>query len=301
MIEATSITTRSLPTFRARGRQLALGHRTAVMGIINVTPDSFFEDSRRLEPGEAVDRALAMVETGADIIDIGGESTRPGAHPVSIGEELRRTTEVVSELRRQSDVLISIDTRKSKVAERALELGADLVNDISGLTADPNMAQLIAEAHAGVVLMHMSGTPQTMQRSPFYQDVVAAIKEFMGAAIHRAESAGISPDSIMVDPGIGFGKTAKHNLQILNRLDAFAKLEKPLLVGTSRKSFIGKVLDLDPGDRLLGTAATVVAAIVRGAHVIRVHDAPEMTQVSRMADAILNESYGGEPGSEVLS
>jgi dihydropteroate synthase len=264
------------------------------MGIVNVTPDSFFEDSRRIEPGEAVDHALAMVEAGADIIDIGGESTRPGAHPVSSEEELRRTTAVVIELRRQSDVLISIDTRKSKVAERALGLGADLVNDVSSLTADPNMAQLIARANAGVVLMHMSGRPQTMQNNPFYKDVVVEIKEFLDAAVHRAEASGISPESIMVDPGIGFGKTAKHNLQILNRLDVLTRLEKPLLVGTSRKSFIGKVLDLAPEDRLWGTAATVVAAIVKGAHVIRVHDAKEMTWVSRMADAIVNESYRNE-------
>jgi dihydropteroate synthase len=271
------------------------------MGIVNVTPDSFFEGSRRSSPGEAVASALAMVESGADIIDIGGESTRPGAFPVSSEEELRRTATVISELRRQSDVLISIDTRKSEVAERSLDLGADIVNDISSLTADPHIARLIARNNAGVVLMHMSGTPETMQDNPVYKDVVVEIKELMDAAVHRAEASGISPDSIIVDPGIGFGKTAKHNLQILNRLDTLSELEKPLLVGTSRKSFIGKVLDLAPKDRLWGTAATVVAAILKGAHIIRVHDATEMIQVSRMADAIRCESDRNAWSDEVRS
>ena len=263
------------------------------MGIVNVTPDSFFDGSRQMEPEQAVEHALEMVETGADIIDIGGESTRPGARPVPIEEELRRTETVISELRRQSDVLISIDTRKSRVAERALDLGADLVNDISSLTADPAMAQIIAQANAGVVLMHMKGTPETMQKDPFYSDVIVEMKEFMETAVHQAEASGISPQSIIVDPGIGFGKAAEHNLQILNRLQALSCLEKPLLVGTSRKSFIGRVLDLPPEGRLWGTAATVVAAIINGAHIVRVHDTTEMVQVSRVADAILNESLRG--------
>jgi dihydropteroate synthase len=271
------------------------------MGIVNVTPDSFFESSRHLSAGEAVASALAMVDSGADIIDIGGESTRPGALPVSSEEELRRTAAVISELRRQSDVFISIDTRKSEVAEKALDLGADLVNDISGLTADPDMGRLVARADAGVVLMHMSGTPETMQDNPAYEDVVVEIKDFMNSAVRRAEAIGISPDSIIVDPGIGFGKTAKHNLQILNRLHVLTELEKPILVGTSRKSFIGKVLDLAPQNRLWGTAATVVAAIFKGAHVIRVHDAKEMIQVSRMTDAIRCESDHSAWSDEVQS
>jgi len=269
------------------------------MGIVNVTPDSFFDDSRQLKPEQAVDHALEMVETGADIIDIGGESTRPGARPVPIEEELRRTETVVSELRRQSDVLISIDTRKSRVAERALDLGANLVNDISSLTADSAMAQTIAKADAGVVLMHMRGTPETMQKDPFYRDVIVEIKGFMETAVRQAEAAGISPQSIIVDPGIGFGKSAEHNLQILNRLQALSCLEKPLLVGTSRKSFIGRALDQPPEGRLWGTAATVVAAIINGAHIVRVHDTKEMVQVSRVADAILNESLRGIRDREV--
>ena len=264
------------------------------MGIVNVTPDSFFDDGRQLKPEQAVDHALEMIETGADIIDIGGESTRPGARPVPIEEELRRTETVVSELRRQSDVLISIDTRKSRVAERALDLGVDLVNDISSFTADSAMAQTIAQADAGVVLTHMRGTPETMQNDPFYRDVIVEIKEFMETAVRQAEAAGISPQSIIVDPGIGFGKAADHNLQILNRLQALSCLKRPLLVGTSRKSFIGRVLDLPPEGRLWGTAATVVAAIINGAHIVRVHDIKEMVQVSRVADAILNESLHAE-------
>ncbi len=269
------------------------------MGIVNVTPDSFFDGGRQMKPEQAVDLALEMVENGADVIDIGGESTRPGAHPVPIEEELRRTEKVVSELRRQSDVLISIDTRKSRVAERALDLGADLVNDISSLTADAAMAPLIARADAGVVLMHMRGTPETMQKDPFYDDVIVEIREFMETAVRQAEATGISPQSIIVDPGIGFGKTVEHNLQILNRLQALSCFEKPLLVGTSRKSFIGKVLDLPPEGRLWGTAATVMAAIINGAHIVRVHDTTEMVQISRVADSILNESVQGIRETEV--
>lgn len=275
--------------FEARGKRLCLGECTAVMGVINVTPDSFFGRSRKTAPEHAVASALEMVEAGASIIDLGGESTRPGARPVPANEEIRRLSSVLTELRRLTNALISIDTSKSEVAEVALDLGADIVNDVTSLRGDPRMAEIVARSRSGLVLMHMKDDPETMQRNPVYGDVVGEIRDFLSDAVARAERAGITSDSILVDPGIGFGKTAAHNLQILNRLDRLALLGKPILVGTSRKTFIGKVLDLPPEDRLHGTAATVAAAVLRGAHVVRVHDVTEMIQVCRVVDAIKSE------------
>jgi dihydropteroate synthase len=276
--------------FEARDKRLALGERTAVMGVINVTPDSFFEESRKTAPAEAIAAALEMIEAGASIIDLGGESTRPGAQPVPVDEEIHRLSPVLTGLRRLTKVPISIDTRKSKVAEVALDLGADIVNDVTSLRGDTQMAEIVARSRSGLVLMHMKGGPETMQMDPVYGDAVEEIRDFLSDAVERAEQAGISPDSILIDPGIGFGKTTAHNLQILNRLDRFASLGKPVLVGTSRKTFIGKVLDFPPEDRLHGTAATVAAAVLRGAHVVRVHDVAEMLQVVRVVDAIKNET-----------
>jgi dihydropteroate synthase len=210
---------------------------------------------------------------------------------VTVAEELWRVQPVISELRRCTGVLISIDTRKAEVAEKAIELGADVVNDVSGLVSDPRIVPIVAREGAGLVLMHMKGTPEHMQDAPVYRDVVREVKAFLRSAIQRAEAGGVMPDSILVDPGIGFGKTGVHNLQILNRLELFASLEKPILIGTSRKSFIGRVLGIhSPEDRLYGTAATVAASVMRGAHVVRVHDVPEMIQVARSVDAILNEA-----------
>jgi dihydropteroate synthase len=209
---------------------------------------------------------------------------------VTAEEELHRIGPVISELRRRTHILISIDTRKATVAEKAIELGADIVNDVSGLVSDSRIAEIVAQAGAGLVLMHMKGTPERMQEAPVYRDVVVEVKTFLAGATQQAEAAGVAPDSILVDPGIGFGKTAVHNLQVLNRLGLIASLGKPILIGTSRKTFIGRVLDLPPEDRLFGTAATVAASILRGAHVVRVHDVPEMIQVARMSDAVANES-----------
>jgi dihydropteroate synthase len=289
-LTAPSLLTPSQFVFEARDKRLLLGERTAVMGVINVTPDSFFGNSRKTAPAEAIDAALEMIEAGASIIDLGGESTRPGAQSVPVKEEIRRLSPVLTELRRLTKVLISIDTRKSEVAEAALDLGADIVNDVTSLRGDTRMAEIVARSRSGLVLMHMKGRPETMQRDPVYGDAVEEIRDFLIDAVMRAEQAGISPDSILIDPGIGFGKTAAHNLQVLNRLDRFASLGKPILVGTSRKTFIGKVLDLPPEDRLHGTAATVAAAVLNGAHVVRVHDVAEMLQVCRVADAIKNEA-----------
>ncbi len=281
-------------TFRARGRKLELGRRTRLIGIVNVTPDSFSDGGQFFDPDRAVAGALEMVRAGADIVDIGGESTRPGSSGVSAEEELERVAPVISTVRRETDVMVSIDTSKAKVAKWALEQGVDLVNDVSSLRAEPDIAGLVAEAGAGLVLMHMKGIPRTMQESPTYQDVAVEVRDFLGDAASRAESAGVSPESILVDPGIGFGKTVEHNLQLVNRLSVLSSLRKPILIGTSRKSFIGRLLHIPVEERLNGTAASVTASILRGAHIVRVHDVPEMLQVARIADAILNET--GESG-----
>lgn len=262
--------------------------RTLVMGVLNVTPDSFYDGGRYTQLDAAVQRALQMVEEGADIIDIGGESTRPGSQPVPEEEELRRVLPVIEAIRARVDVPLSIDTTKSRVAERALRAGACLVNDISGLGFDPHMAEIIAEHGALCCIMHIQGTPQTMQRNPQYDDVVRDISRYFEQRLALAERSGIPRDRIWLDPGIGFGKTVEHNLDILRRLREFTVFGLPLLIGTSRKSFIGKVLgDLPPEERLEGTAATIAVAIMNGANVVRVHDVRAMVRVARMTDAIV--------------
>jgi len=278
------------------------------MGVVNVTPDSFYPGSRRLDPEQALAFALEQVEAGADIVDIGGESTRPGAAPVDVEEEIRRVVPVVARLRPLSRVLISVDTRNAAVAERALEAGADIVNDVSGL-GDSRMADVVARAKAGLVLMHMKGTPSTMQASPSYRDVVAEVKEYLVRAVDKAESAGVSSRSILVDPGIGFGKTLEHNLTLLHHLPSLSELAKPILVGTSRKSFIGRILSetsvrragSDGEERLLGTAASVACVVLLGASVVRVHDVREMRRVVAVADAIRNQGVGGAPKGNALA
>ncbi|MGH9319829.1 MAG: dihydropteroate synthase [Vicinamibacteria bacterium] len=275
--------------FRAKDRILELGERTAIMGVVNVTPDSFVASSRYPEPEAAVEAALRLIEAGADIVDLGGESTRPGASPVPFEEEARRVLPVVARLRARSGALISVDTRKAEIAERALGEGADVVNDISALEGDPRMARVVADAGAGLVLMHMKGIPETMQHEPRYDDVVAEVREFLGRAIVAAEGAGVRADSILVDPGIGFGKTLAHNLMLLHRLPVLSELGKPILVGTSRKSFLGRLIPGDAEKRLLATAASVASAVLLGASVVRVHDVKEMREVVVVADAIRNE------------
>jgi dihydropteroate synthase len=266
------------------------------MGVINVTPDSFSDGGLFLNADRAVDLGLQMAREGAAIIDIGGESTRPGASPISAEQELDRIAPVIDKIRPETDVLISVDTTKASVARWALDHGVEIVNDVTALRGDPDMAGLVADMEAGVVLMHMKGDPRTMQESPSYQDVAVEVGAFLERAVATAETAGVGPDSILVDPGLGFGKTVEHNLILLNRLGALSSLGKPILVGASRKSFIGLLLDLPVAERLHGTSASVAAAIMRGAHVVRVHDVPEMMQVARLVDAILNETRAGEPG-----
>jgi dihydropteroate synthase len=279
--------TGSVPLNHVRRLQQTVRQRTVIMGILNVTPDSFYDGGRYARAEAAVQRALQMVQDGADIVDIGGESTRPGSQPVPEEEELRRVLPVIEAVRGQVDVPISIDTTKSRVAERALQAGACMVNDISGLGFDPRMAEVVARHGALCCVMHIQGTPQTMQQNPQYEDVVRDISRYFEERLALAERAGIPRENIWLDPGIGFGKTVEHNLEILRRLREFTAFGLPILIGTSRKSFIGKILgDLPPEERLEGTAATVAIAIMNGANAVRVHDVREMVRVARMTDAV---------------
>ena len=269
-----------------RGKSLTFGERTWIMGILNVTPDSFSDGGRYLDASRAIAYAHQMIEDGADIIDIGGESSRPGASPVSTDEELARVLPVIEALANGTEALLSIDTYKPAVARSALQAGANIVNDITAL-GNADMAEIVAAMDAGLILMHMKGVPRTMQRSPVYRDLIPEILTFLRQRIDKAQTEGVCPDRIMIDPGIGFGKTGEHNLEILRCLDRFRSLEKPILIGTSRKAFIGKILNLpNPDDRLEGTAATVAWAIAHGADVVRVHDVKPICQVTQMTDAI---------------
>ena len=257
------------------------------MGILNVTPDSFSDGGRFFDPASAIHRGIQMVEDGADIIDIGGESTRPGAVPITIEEELRRTIPVIEALAKKLRIPISIDTCKADVAKSALDAGAEMVNDISGLSYDPRMPDVIAAYQVPVIIMHMKGTPKDMQKAPAYEALIPEILDYFREGIRIAMEAGIPEDMIVVDPGIGFGKRFEHNLEIIHNLCEFALLEKPLLIGPSRKAFIGKILgDVPPGERFEGTAAAVAISIFNGAHIIRVHDVKEMAKVAQVADAI---------------
>ena len=288
---------------RCNNTVLHLSRRTHVMGILNVTPDSFSDGGRFLRLDDALRRAEEMVAEGADLIDIGGESSRPGAAPVALDEELDRVIPVVETLAGRVSVPLSVDTYKAEVARRALDAGAALVNDISAMRFDPAMKELIAERGVPVILMHMRGTPRDMQISPFYEDVIGEIGAFLRERIAEAVSAGIAQSSIVVDPGIGFGKRVADNLEIVRRLDAFHALGCPILLGPSRKSFIGKVLDVSSEERLEGTAAVVALSVLRGAHLIRVHDVRQMVRVARMVEAIERggkEKQKSEVGSQKL-
>ncbi|NOZ23680.1 MAG: dihydropteroate synthase [Planctomycetes bacterium] len=259
------------------------------MAILNVTPDSFSDGGRFFDPPAAVAHARRMIAEGADLIDIGGESTRPGAERLSAEEELKRVLPVIEALRSDSDVAISIDSWKAGVAREAIAAGADMINDIGGLRLDAAMAELAAETGAAVAIMHMQGTPQTMQKDPTYDDVVEDIKIFLRESIERALAAGVDRDSILIDPGIGFGKTLEHNLEILRRLREFSDLGVAVLIGTSRKSFLGKILDVRAEKRMIGTMATVALAVREGASVVRVHDVREAVETVRVADAICRQ------------
>jgi len=258
------------------------------MGIVNVTPDSFYDGGRFADPARAVEHGLRLAEEGADILDVGGESSRPGSNPVPAAEERRRVVPVIAALRARTAALISVDTTKLEVAEAALDAGADIVNDISAADLDPRMLILAADRNAGLILMHMKGTPKTMQAAPRYDDAVAEIRAFLAGKLAAARAYGIAAESIVLDPGIGFGKRLEDNLVLLNHLEAFASLDRPVLVGVSRKAFIGRLLDAaSADDRLEGTIAASVVAAVRGAHILRVHDVQAASRAMRVADAIL--------------
>lgn len=273
---------------RACDHVLNVDERVHVMGILNVTPDSFSDGGLYMRPTEALEHALRMVAEGADIVDVGGQSSRPGATPISEEDELKRVVPVVERIRSKWEGPISVDTTRSRVAELAIEAGASIVNDISALSADERMPEVTARAGAACVLMHMRGTPETMQNDPRYDDLMGEIAFELAGAIDRAREAGVKEDRMVVDPGLGFGKTAEHNLAILRRLPELRVLDKPILVGPSRKSFIGKVLDLPTEDRLEGTLAAAAYAVAQGARVLRVHDVAPTVRTVRMVAACLS-------------
>jgi dihydropteroate synthase len=278
---------------RLRSRNLLLGERTLVMGILNITPDSFSDGGKYLDSQAAVAHALRLEQEGADILDIGGESTRPGATPITPEEELRRILPVIQVLHGRLRIPISVDTRKAGVAEAALDAGAEILNDVSGLRSDPRLGEVARQARAPLILMHMRGTPQTMQRGPFARDVIRDVMSGLRESVARARRAGLPKSQLLIDPGIGFGKKYEQNFEILARLSEFARLGCPIVIGTSRKAFLGKALAKvgDPAapteDRLVGTAATVTVSILGGAHIVRLHDVAEMAGVVRTADAIV--------------
>ena len=262
---------------------------TLVMGIVNVTPDSFSDGGKFFSPEDAISHASKLISQGADIIDIGGESTRPGAEQVSETEELNRVIPVIEKIRDENPkILISIDTTKALVAEHAIEVGADIINDVSGFSFDNNMIETVARFNVPVIIMHMKGKPQNMQFNPEYKDVINEILDFFKKKIKIAIQSGINRRMIILDPGIGFGKTVEHNFELLSRLNEFNVLELPIMIGPSRKSFIGITLDLPPEDRIEGTAAAVSAGVMNGATIVRVHDVKSMKRVVKIIDKIRN-------------
>lgn len=286
---------RKLFRLKLRSRTLVLGERTLIMGVLNVTPDSFSDGGKFFSLKRAVDGALAMERAGADILDIGAESTRPGSAGISAAEELQRLLPVLEALRTRLKIPISVDTQKAGVAEIALGAGAALLNDISGLKNDPRMAEVAAKFGVPLILMHMRGTPRTMQEQPFAKNVVKDVIAGLRRSVAIARRAGVRNSQIILDPGIGFGKSFQQNYELLARLPELAKLGYPLLVGTSRKGFLGATLashgkPAPPEARIWGTAATVTASILGGAHIVRVHDVAEMAQVAKVADALRNAS-----------
>ncbi|MEJ5299625.1 MAG: dihydropteroate synthase [Thermodesulforhabdaceae bacterium] len=269
-----------------RGRELALGDRTYVMGVLNVTPDSFSDGGKFYGIDRAVERAREIIDAGADIIDIGGESTRPFSDPITLEEELARTIPVIEAIREFSDIPISIDTTKAEVVKRAIAAGADIVNDVSALRFDPEMVKVVAEYGVPVVLMHMLGTPKTMQQKPHYDCLFGEILGFLQERIEYAAKNSVAREQIIIDPGIGFGKTVTHNLRLIRDLAVFNTLERPILLGLSRKRFIGTVLNRSVEERELGTAVANTVGIIAGAHIVRVHDVAFQIDAIRMADAI---------------
>jgi dihydropteroate synthase len=280
---------------RARSFTFTFPRATLLMGIVNVTPDSFSDGGRFLNPDAAVQHALELVAEGADILDVGGESTRPQASPVAETEELRRVLPVIEMLRSQVSVPISIDTMKPAVAQAALEAGASIVNDVAANREDQSMWRLVADAQAGYVAMHMQGMPQTMQLHPTYRDVVAEVTAFLGERLHAVNKAGVPAEQVILDPGLGFGKTAEHNLQLLARLDKLTKWKRPVLLGASRKAFIQQVAGtVSTAERLPGSIASACWAVENGANIVRTHDVGATRQALRVTEAIVARRRGQE-------
>jgi dihydropteroate synthase len=271
---------------------VGLGNKTRIMGILNVTPDSFYDGGRYLKVKDAVRRGLKMIAEGADMVDIGGVSTRPGSEPVPMEEELRRVLPVIRGLALRTEIPLSIDTYRARVAEKTLEAGAVMVNDVSGL-GDKDLAHVVASHGATLVIMHVKGKPHHYPKNPVYRDLVAEVSSFLQRRVEKALKAGVKLSNIIIDPGLGFGKTASQSLELLRRLRELRALGLPIMVGPSRKSFIGKVLGLDVKDRLPGTLATVTLAILQGASIIRVHDVKEAMQVAALCDAFKGKGWKG--------
>ena len=284
---------------RLPSRTLVLGKRTLLMGVLNVTPDSFSDGGLFFDTAAAVTRALEMERAGADILDIGGESTRPGSAGISAEEEIARILPVMQKLRGQIGIPISVDTSKAEVAEAAAMAGAEMVNDVTALRGDPRIAQIVRRRKLPLLLMHMRGEPRTMQEAPFARNIVREVTRDLRRALAQARRAGVPKSQIVLDPGIGFGKSAAQNCELIGALPVLARIGCPLMIGTSRKSFIGRVLagaeesPVPAGERIWGTAATVAASILEGAHIVRVHDVAEMAQVARLADAIVQAHFAG--------
>ena len=274
-------------TVRCKKTVLQFNERTYLMGILNVTPDSFSDGGMFLDPGNAISHGIELASQGADIIDIGGESTRPGSKPLPPDEELRRVIPVIEGLSGKIDIPISIDTYKSLIAEKAIEAGAEMINDISGLHFDPKMADVAAKYDVPVAVMHIKGTPEIMQLDVHYDCLLTEIMEYLEESTEIAERAGVDERQIIIDPGIGFGKSVEDNLRIISRLTEFKSLGKPIMLGLSRKSFIGKILNAEVGQRAEGTLASISAAIMNGANILRVHDVAPARKAAQMADAIL--------------
>jgi dihydropteroate synthase len=280
------------------GNTHTLGQKTWFMGVINVTPDSFSDSGAYFDKDKAVAQGLELEKQGADILDIGGESTHPGSDPISVKEELKRIIPVIKELRKRTKVLISVDTTKAKVAEAALAEGADIINDISAFRFDDRMPLLASETGAPVILMHMKGVPKSMQNNPYYEDLYEEIRCFLAERIDRATAYGIKREKIIIDPGIGFGKSLEHNLAIINNLQFLEGLGRPILVGISRKSFIGKILNLPPQERAEGTIASAILSILKGAHILRVHDVEQVKRAITVAEAITNQAFQVRPDED---
>ncbi|MDF7807132.1 dihydropteroate synthase [Pontiellaceae bacterium B12219] len=272
--------------WKCKDRTLMLGQRTLVMGILNVTPDSFSDGGHFTDSSAAVDRALQMIEEGADIIDIGGESTRPGSDPVTVADEIKRTVPIIGKLRAQTDIPISIDTMKAETAFQALEAGADIINDVSAFEADPRMVEVAAQSKAGVVLMHMKGSPKTMQDDPRYGNAVEEISRYLMQRLAFAIENGVDRNRLVIDPGIGFGKSDAHNLELLRGIPIFGNAA-PVLIGASRKSLIGRILKREnPAERLAGSLAVAGWSVLHGAHILRVHDVIDTCDVCRIMDTL---------------